>query len=79
MGYCSEKINSIKFSPDRPLLCIGFERGQMGIKDINKGNSIPKLFQRHTERITALDWQQDMILSGSKDQTTYIQDVRTEK
>ncbi len=62
------KINSIKCSPTHQQTAVAYDNGALQIYDYQKRKAL-FIQNIHNGRITALDWNEKSILTGSKDKT----------
>ncbi len=72
------KINAIKCSPANCQNAVAYDNGSLQVYDYNKKKALC-LDVVHHSRITALDWSQGTILTGSKDSSIKMKDERTFK
>ena len=73
------KINAIKCSPVNPHTAIAYNNGNIQVYDYNKKKALYMDDTSHLSRVTALDWNQRTILTGSKDNSIKMRDERTFK
>lgn len=72
------RINAIKCSPTNRQTAIAYDNGSLQVYDYSKKKALC-LDILHSGRITALDWSEQSILTGSKDKTIKMIDDRTFK
>lgn len=71
----SSYICSLTFEDNGNTLAVGDSLGQIHITDVEKNKSISSSFA-HTSRIGSLHWQENLLVSGSRDKTVRLFDVR---
>ena len=57
------------------LMCIGHSNGAIEIFDIEKGQRVRKLL-KHENRVSALMFIDNLLISGSKDKSILVHDLR---
>lgn len=77
-GYETEMVTSIAFSPDGDHLAIGNDLGQLAFWDVRTQKNVSTM-NKHDDRIGCLDWGLTGLLSGSKDTTIQVSDMRHKK
>ena len=68
-------VCSLTFEDNGSTLAVGDSLGQVHITDVEKNKPISSSFA-HTSRIGSLHWQENMLISGSRDKTVRLFDVR---
>lgn len=71
----SSYVCSLTFEDSGTNLAIGDSLGQIHITDVEKNKSVSSAFA-HTSRIGSLHWQESVLISGSRDKTVRLFDVR---
>lgn len=71
----SSYVCSINFEDNGNSLAVGDSSGHIFITDIEK-NKISSSSLAHTSRVGSLHWQENMLVSGSRDKTVRLFDVR---
>lgn len=71
----SSYVCSLTFEDSGNTLAVGDSLGQIHITDVEKNKVISSSFS-HTSRIGSLHWQENLLISGSRDKTVKLFDVR---
>lgn len=71
-----DMVTSVNWSKSGDNLAVGTNQGEVHIWDINKVKKI-RTFEGHSGRIGALAWGQNCLISGSRDKTILLRDVRS--
>ncbi len=70
-----EKVTSLAFDTFGDRLAIGNILGQVSIWDVERRKEL-MCIERHTDRVSCLDWAEKGLLSGSKDKNVCMFDIR---
>ncbi len=76
--YEQDKICSVSWASEGSQLAVGNTSGEIELFDVNKMKSI-RVFEGHTSRVGALDWNNNVIASGGKDKSILLHDSRDYK
>jgi cell division cycle 20-like protein 1 (cofactor of APC complex) len=68
-------VCSLTFEDNGNTLAVGDSLGQIHITDVEKNKAISSSFA-HTSRIGSLHWQESLLISGSRDKTVRLFDIR---
>jgi len=71
-----DTITSVKFSEKGNLLAIGTHRGLVNIWDVET-QKLTCTLRGHTSRVSAMDWNMDVLSSGSRDRFILQRDTRS--
>lgn len=74
-AYKLEKVTSLAFDHFGDRLAIGNILGQVAIWDVERRKEV-MCIERHTDRVSCLDWAEKGLLSGSKDKNVFMFDIR---
>lgn len=72
----NEKVTSVAWSERGNYVGVGCESGQVQVWDVTTNKQI-RTFAGHTSRVGALAWNNDIILSGSRDRSIMQRDIRS--
>lgn len=72
----SEKVTSVSWSERGNYVAVGCETGLVQVWDVTANKQINTL-SGHTNRVGALAWNGDILLSGSRDRSILQRDIRT--
>lgn len=68
-------VTSISFSKGGDLLAVGVHNNQTQIYDVET-RKLLRVFNYHSSRVSALDWNDFLLTSGSRDSLIQVTDVR---
>jgi len=71
-----DMVTSVHWAKKTPLLGVGTNSGQVHIWDVNKQEKV-RTFKGHSARVGALAWGQTSLVSGSRDKTILVRDIRS--
>lgn len=71
----SETVTSVKFSPDCRHVSVGLRSGYIDLWDISQSCSISR-YKNHSQRVSVIDWKENIITSGSRDRFIVLRDIR---
>lgn len=70
-----EKVTSLAFDIYGERLAIGNVLGQVAIWDVERKKELMSI-DRHSDRVSCLDWSEKGLISGSKDKKAFLYDIR---
>ena len=77
-AFSCEAVTSVVFNPEGKRLAIGNLLGQIAIWDVEREREIFSI-EEHTDRVACMDWGTNGLLSGSKDKSVLLHDIRVKK
>lgn len=76
--YEQEKICSVSWSEAGSHIAVGNSSGEVELFDMVKQRSI-RVFEGHSSRVGSLDWNGNVLASGSRDMSILLRDPRDNK
>lgn len=74
-SYHNETVTSVKWSNDGNFLAVGTGGGEVQIWDSIRQEKI-RCIAKHDGRVGSLDWNCDLVASGSRDNSVFVSDMR---
>lgn len=68
-------VTSVSWSRSGDLLGVGTNSGEVHVWDINKVKRV-RCLEGHNSRVGAISWSQDGLISGSRDKSILLRDIR---